>query len=105
MELTVKRHGQRTEAALRCYDVTRTPAAWRSGRDVTGRGVPRASGVVGRRRAGRQRRRAGSVRPVATRVDVARCARGEKKTIAMLFESPNAKLFPAFNIPPPVRLR
>ncbi|CAD0206431.1 unnamed protein product [Chrysodeixis includens] len=27
-----------------------------------------------------------------------------KKTIAMLFESPNAKLFPAFNIPPPVRL-
>ncbi|KPJ08967.1 hypothetical protein RR48_15108 [Papilio machaon] len=32
------------------------------------------------------------------------CVHGEK-TIAMLFESPNAKLFPAFNIPPPVRLR
>ncbi|CAH2062055.1 unnamed protein product, partial [Iphiclides podalirius] len=34
----------------------------------------------------------------------AQCARGEKKTSTMLFESPNAKLYPAFNIPPPVRL-
>ncbi|CAH2100984.1 unnamed protein product [Euphydryas editha] len=46
-----------------------------------------------------------SVRPAAELNGRVHDARAVNKTIAMLFESPNAKLFPAFNIPPPVRLR
>lgn len=51
------------------------------------------------------RRSAGSVRPAANSRGRVHDACTVKKTIAMLFESPNAKLYPAFNIPPPVRLR
>ncbi|CAB3251248.1 unnamed protein product [Arctia plantaginis] len=90
MELTVKRHGQRTEVALRCYDVTRTtPAAGWWGEGARGDSGAEPA-VYGR----------------SPRVLTLHDARAvKKKTIAMLFESPNAKLFPAFNIPPPVRLR
>lgn len=54
-------------------------------------GVPRRPAVFGRQ---------------PQRTHGTRCMRGEKKNkFTMLFENPNAKLFPGFNMPPPVRLR
>lgn len=100
---TTHKRGAQLETHARCYRtycrLSRRPSL--AHRECKGEGAsgPRHCDVTAR--GGR----AVSVRPAVELSGRVHDARAVNKTIAMLFESPNAKLFPAFNIPPPVRLR
>ncbi|CAH2225528.1 jg22173 [Pararge aegeria aegeria] len=91
------RHAVRV-ATVRTADPCRRPARTRGEEREGARGLWRGDVTA---RGGL----AVSVRPAVELSGRVHDARAVNKTIAMLFESPNAKLFPAFNIPPPVRLR